>query len=150
MSASLRDRIQGDLERAMREHDEVARETLRMVVAGLENRRIELGRELEPADELDVLRKAVKTRQESVEQFARAGRAELADRERAEIAVVRRYLPRELSETETRALVEAIVRELDAASAADLPKVMKTVMARHKGQVDGKTVSRLAGELLGG
>lgn len=140
--------LQGDLKTAMRERDELARETLRMVIAALKNRRIEVGRDLEESEELAVLTKQVKSRQDSVEQYDQAGRTELADRERAEIEVVRRYLPAELSEEEVRAIVQQAIERLGVDSKAGLGQVMKAVMADHRGRVDGKLVQRLAGELL--
>lgn len=146
---TLEARISADLKEAMRAGDAVTRDTLRMVLAGLKNRRIELGRDLEEADVLGVLRKAVKTRADSAEQYQRAGRADLMERERAEIEVVRRYLPAELSEEDVRAVVERTIAEVGASSRADLGKVMKAVMAAHKGSVDGKLVQRLAADMLG-
>lgn len=145
---SLKERIEADLKQAMRERDEVARETLRMVLADLKNKRIELGRDLAEEDEHGVLRRAAKTRQESVEQYEKAGRPDLADKERREIAVVQRYLPRTLDEAQTRAAVDAVIAELGLSSKKDLGALMKTLMARHKDQLDGKLVQRLAGERL--
>jgi uncharacterized protein YqeY len=82
---ALKERIETDLKQAMRDRDALARETLRMVLADLKNKRIELGQDLAEADELAVLRRAVKTRQDSVEQYGKAGRTDLADKEAAEI-----------------------------------------------------------------
>jgi len=146
---SLQDTLQGDLKQAMREGDATARETLRMVLSALKNRRIELGRDLDEAEELAVLSKQVKTRQDSAEQYDAAGRAELAQRERDEIAVVQRYLPEELSEERTREIVAETIASLGVDSKAAMGQVMKAVMAEHRGKVNGKLVQRLAGELLG-
>ena len=145
---SLFETLQGDLKVAMRERDEIGRETLRMVIAAMKNRTIELGRDLEEAEELAVLTKQVKSRQDSAEQYDKAGRDELAQRERDEIEVVRRYLPAELSEDEVRTIVQEAIGKLGVDSKAGMGQVMKAVMAEHKGRVDGKLVQRLAGELL--
>lgn len=145
---ALKEKIEADLKQAMRAQDAIARETLRMILAALKNKRIELGHDLEPADELGVLQKAHKTRMESAEQFAAAGRAELAEKERKEAALVETYLPKLLGEDETRALVAAVVAELGATDKKQVGQVMKAVMARHKGEVDGKVVQRVAAELL--
>ena len=143
------DRIQEDVKAAMRAGDAETRDTLRMVVAALKNQRIELGRELEEADELAVLQKAVKTRKDSVDQYVEAGREELAAKERAEIAVIERYLPAQMSEDDVRGVVEKAIADVGATSKKEMGQVMKAVMAEHKGVVDGKTVQRIAGELLG-
>ena len=143
------DKIQEDVKAAMRAGDAETRDTLRMVVAALKNQRIELGRDLEEADELAVLQKAVKTRKDSVDQYVEAGREELAARERAEIAVIERYLPAQMSEDDVRAVVEKAIADVGATSKKEMGQVMKAVMAEHKGVVDGKTVQRIAGELLG-
>jgi uncharacterized protein YqeY len=149
VATAIEERIQDDMKAAMRAGETLRRDTLRMVVAALKNRRIELGRDLDDQAVLGVLTSAVKTRQDSAEQYDSAGRPELAEKERAEIAVVQAYLPSQLSEDETRAVVEAAIAELGATTEQDLGKVMKAVMARHKGAVDGKTVQRLAAERLG-
>ena len=146
---SFQERIQEDLKAAMRAGDAGTRDTLRMVVAALKNRRIDLGRELEEGEELAVLQKAVKTRTDSAEQYDGAGRPELAAQERAEIAVIERYLPARKSDEEVRAIVQAAIEEVGAATKADLGKVMKAVLGAHGGELDGKTVQRFAAELLG-
>ena len=144
----LLQRLQADITDAMRARDAVARDALRMVVAAVKSRQIDADRALSDEDVLDVVRNAVKTRTESAEQFEAAGRAELAAKERREIEVLSRYLPRQLSEQETRALVQRLIAQTGAASKRDLGKVMKAVMAGHKAEVDGKLVQRLAAELL--
>ena len=146
---SLQERLQADLKEAMRSADAVARDTLRMVMAALKNRSIERGQDLSEAEELAVLQKSVKTREDSAEQYAAAGRQDLADKERAEIEVVRRYLPEPLSEDEVRSIVAAVIEKEGLSSKKDLGKVMKSVLAEHKGRVDGKQVQRFAAELLG-
>lgn len=145
---SLTERLKADLKEAMRAGDVLRRETLRMCIAALTNRRIEAGDTLGEADELQVLAKAVKTRQESAEQYAAAGRQELADKERAEAEIVQGYLPRTLGEEETRELVRRKAEELGVSSKQDLGRLMKAVMAEHRGAVDGKLVQRCAGEIL--
>lgn len=144
----LTKRLQADLAAAMRAREELRRETLRMCIAALSNRRIELGRELEEAEELQVLSKAAKTREDSAEQYEEAGRAELADKERSEAEIILAYLPQKLSEAETRELVEQRIGELGLSSKQDLGRLMKAVMAEQGARVDGKTVQRLAAELL--
>jgi uncharacterized protein YqeY len=107
-----------------------------------------LGQDLAEADELAVLRRAVKTRQDSVEQYGKAGRTDLADKEAAEIKVLEGYLPRTLDEAQTRELVTDLVAELGISSKKDVGVLMKAIMARHKGEVEGKLVQKVASELL--
>lgn len=146
---SLQERIGSDLKDAMRAGETLRRDTLRMVISNLKNRRIELGRELEEAEELQVLAAAVKSRKDSAEQYANAGREELAAKERGEIEIIQAYLPSQLDEAETRELVNRKIEELGIRSKQDLGQLMKAVMAEHRGRVDGKLVQRLAAETLG-
>lgn len=145
---SLAQRIQTDLLQAMRDRDVLARDTLRMVISNLRNRRIETGAELDEAEVQAVLASAVKSRKDSAEQFDQAQRPELAEKELAEIAVIETYLPSQLSDDETAELVAAKVAELELTTKSQLGQLMKAVMAEHRGEVDGKTVQRLAAELL--
>lgn len=144
----LRGRLETDLKQAMRDRNDVARDTLRMLLAEIKNREIAAGQDLSADEAIAVLQKAVKTRQESVEQFDRAGRADLVARERAEMAVVQTYLPRAMSEEEVRGAVRAVLAETGVASKKDMGVAMKAVMARHKGRVDGKLAQKILGELL--
>ena len=147
---SFQDRITEDVKEAMRAGETLRRDTLRMVVSALMNKRIELGRDLTEADELGVLTSAVKSRLDSAEQYDKAGRAELAEKERAEIGVIQGYLPAQLTEDEVTEIVRAKIAELGVTSKKELGRVMKAVMAEHKGAADGKLVSRLAGQLIEG
>ena len=145
---SLLDTLNADLKAAMLAKDTVTRDTLRMTLTLTKNMKIELGRELTDDDVMSALQRGVKTRRDSIEQYEAAGRSELAEVEAVEIAVLERYLPKMLSEDETRALVTAKVAELGISEKRDMGKLMKAVLGEHKGTVDGKLVSRLAGELL--
>ena len=149
MTMEMLKRLQDDMKLAMKSGDTLTRDTLRLAIADLKKKELDLTRELNPEEELEVLLKCVKTRADSVQQYSAAGRSDLADREKAEIGVIRRYLPQLLPEAETKSIVQATITRLGASSKKDLGTVMKTVMAEHKGQIDGKLVQRLAGELLG-
>jgi len=148
VSNGLLERLTADSREAMRARDDVARDTLRMVLAAAKSREIETNRVPDDGEVLELLRHAVKTRTDSVQQFEAAGRAELAAKERREIEILTGYLPAQLSEDETRALVQRVVAETGAASKRDLGRVMKGVLAGHKDVVDAKLVQRIAGELL--
>jgi uncharacterized protein len=145
---TLYEKLQADVKQAMLARDEVSRDTLRMVIAAVKKHELEGGREITEELVQSVLQTAAKTRLESIEQFEKGGRPELAAKEKAELEVVRRYLPRALSEDETRSIVQRLIAELKLSSKKDVGQLMKAVMARHKNEVDGKVVQRLAGELL--
>ena len=144
----MRERLESDLKQAMRDRNDVARDTLRMLLAEIKNREIASGRDLNEEEAVAVLQKAVKTRQESVEQFDKAGRADLVAREKAEIAVVQGYLPQAMSEEQVRAAVQAVLAETGVTSKKDLGVAIKAVMARHKGRIDGRLAQKILGELL--
>lgn len=148
MSPSLHERLTADSREAMRARDDVARDALRMVLAAAKSREVDSGRVPDDAEMLELLRHAVKTRGESVEQFEAAGRSELAAKERREIEILSGYLPAQISEDETRSLVQRVIAETGAQSKRDLGRVMKGVLAGHKDVVDAKLVQRLASELL--
>ena len=144
----IQKRIEEDLKKAMRERADVARDTLRLLLSELKNKQVEVNRELAPEEELAVLQRAVKMRQESIEQFKKGGREDLVSRESSELAVIQGYLPKQLSEAEARAAVESLLAELGTRSKKDFGAVMKALMARHKGRVDGKLVQKILGEML--
>ena len=145
---TLFEEIQANLKDAMRSGDSVTRDTLRMVIAAIKNQRIENGKELNEEETLAVLSKQVKTRQESLEQYEKAGREDLASKERAEMEVLRGYLPDELSEERTKEIVQAKISELGIQSKKDLGQLMKAVLGEYKGRVNGKLVQKLASELI--
>jgi uncharacterized protein YqeY len=145
---TLLSKLQEDMKAAMKSGDTLTRDTLRLAITDLNKKALDLARELKAEEELGVLQKCVKSREDSVTQYDGAGRKDLADRERAEIGVIQRYLPKMLGEAETKALVEAAIQKLGLTAKKDLGQLMKTVLAEHKGQVDGKLVQTLAGQLL--
>lgn len=144
----LQDVILTDLKKAMKEGDEVAKQTLRMVRSELTSKEIELGRALTEADELAVLTSAVKMRRDAISEYEKAGREDLAGEERKQIEVVQRYLPAQLGEDEARDAIRSLAGELGVSSKKEMGKLMKAVMDRYRGQIDGKLASRLAGEIL--
>ena len=141
--------LENDMKNAMREKNVLVRDTLRMVLSDLKNRKIEVGRELEDDEILIVIGKAKKSRLDSAQQYKDAERPELEEKELAEIAVVDGYLPQQLGEDETREIVAGIISELGLTEKKQMGQVMKAVMAKHKGVIEGKLVQRFAGELLG-
>jgi len=148
MSSSLSETLMGDMKAAMKAHDMAALNTIRGVMARVKDLTVNAGKEMTDDVVLAVIAKAVKQREESIAQFVAAGRAELAENEKAEMAVLTKYLPAQLSEAEVADVVKAAVADLGATSKKDMGRVMKEVMARVKGQADGKLVSRLVGAAL--
>lgn len=141
---SLSDRLTEDLKLAMKSRDQLRMDVIRMIKAAILNKEVELKRDLDDAEMSRVMTTLVKQRRESVEQFEKAQRTELAAKERKEIEIIESYLPKPLSPQELEAIVASAVTETGSRSLKDMGTVMKTVMARLAGQsIDGKRVSDL-------
>jgi uncharacterized protein YqeY len=137
--------ITENLKTAMRAKDKQTLNTLRALKSAIKNAAIAKGgadAELDDAEETNIIRKQVKQRQDSIEQFEKAGRAELAEVEKAEIEILNTYLPAALSTEELGALVDAAIAETGASSRADMGKVMKILQESTGGRADGKTLSQ--------
>ncbi len=150
---TLVERITQDLTAAMKAQDAPRTSTLRLAKAALKNREIDKHASLDDAEAAKVLQGLVKQREDSVEQYAKANRPELADKERAEITVLKAYLPAEVADDEIAAAVRAAVTETGATSPKDLGRVMKAALAAlAKGgkPVDGKRVNEAVRRQLGG
>jgi uncharacterized protein YqeY len=139
---TLEQKISTDIATAMKAKDAGRLTALRMLKAALMNKSIEKSRALEPGEELQVVSTLVKQRRDSIEQFTSGGRTDLADKERAEIAILETYLPPSVSIEEIDQAVAQAVAETGATGPKDMGKVMKAVMAALTGKtVDGKTVN---------
>lgn len=138
---TLAQRLQEDLQRAIRDRDELRRDTLRMASAAVYNMEKELRRPLTDEEMTGVFMRQVKTRRESVEAFREAGREELAEREEREAALLAQYLPQQLSGDELREMVRAAIEETGASSARDMGTVMGALLPRTRGLADGRQVS---------
>lgn len=135
----------------MKAGDTLKRDTLRMLDAMIKNTEIEkLKKEegLSDAEIVEVLSRAVKQRRDSVEQYEKGGRADLADKEKKEIEIISAYLPEQLGEDKIREIVKEVIAQTGAASKADIGKVMGQAMGRLKGQADGNAVKKIVEELL--
>ncbi|HTF89141.1 MAG TPA: GatB/YqeY domain-containing protein [Planctomycetota bacterium] len=146
--SDTRKRIEADIKAAMLARNEVARDTLRLVIADVKKTELDKSRDATEEDVIAALSGGAKRRQESIEQFDRAGRKDLADKERAELAVIAGYLPKQMDEDLARSLINDLIAELKLTSKKDVGLLMKAVMARHKGALDGKLAQKLAMELL--
>jgi len=139
---SLKQQIISDMTAAMKAQDAARTSTLRMLKAAITNREKEGGGELTDEDVQKLLRSQVKQRRDSVEQFEKAGRQELADKEKAEIAIIDTYLPQAASQDEIEQAVVAAITETGASSMKDMGAAMKATMAKLAGKnADGKMVS---------
>lgn len=145
---AMYDTLMGEMKTAMKAKDMVAVNTIRGIIAKAKDLTVNAGKEMTDEAVLSVIAKGVKQREESIAQFTAAGRAELAEGEKKELELLKKYLPAQLSEEEISTVVKAVVADLGATSKKDMGRVMKEVMARVKGQADGKVVSRLVGAAL--
>lgn len=141
---SLRDRLTEDLRMAMKARDQLRMDVIRMIKAAVMNKEVELRKDLDDAEMSRIMTTMIKQRKESVEQYEKGQRAELAAKERQEISIIEAYLPKALSAEELDLTVDSVIRETGASSAKDMGTVMKAVMAKLAGQpIDGKQVSDL-------
>jgi len=147
---TLQERIESAMRDGMRARDERRTQTLRMAMAAVHNRQIELGRALTDEDYIEVLGRQLKQRRESVEAYRAGGREAMADNEEAEAAILGEFMPERLTEDEVERIVRDAIAETGAASPADLGKVMGRVVPQTKGRADGKAISELVKRLLGG
>jgi hypothetical protein len=150
---SLSEQIQKDIITAMKARDERRLSTLRMVKSALKNREIEKLSPLDDRESQQVLSTLIKQRKESVEQFSKGGRQDMADKESEEIQFIEAYLPKAAEPDQISAGVKAVIAEMGTPTLKDMGTVMKTVMARFSGagiRVDGKLVSEAVKRELGG
>ena len=147
---ALIDEVSAGIAASMKAHDQTRLSTLRMLKTALVNRAVERGHELDQADSLQVVSSLVKQRRDSIDQFLKGGRKDLADKEAAEIGVLEGYLPPAAGPADIERAVEAAISETGASSVKDLGRVMKVVMAKLAGTgADGKLVSELVRRRLG-
>jgi uncharacterized protein YqeY len=146
---SLKERIVKDMTAAMKSREAARLSTLRMVKAAVQNREIEKGEPLTDDETAKLLQSLVKQRRDSVEQYEKAGRAELAEKERAEIAVIEEYLPQAASREEIERAVSEAIAETGATSLKEMGAVMKAAMSRLAGRnADGRTVNEMVKQKL--
>lgn len=147
---ALADQLQSDLRTAMKARDTESVATLRMLVAAVKTARVAAGHsgEVTDAETTDLLTREAKKRMEAADAYDSAGRPELAERERRELEVIRRYLPEQLSESELRTAVDAAIAATGATGVTDLGKVMSAVMPKVKGRADGRLVNQMVRERL--
>jgi uncharacterized protein YqeY len=149
--SALEARLAEDLKQAMRDKNVVARETLRMLKAELLREQVKVDDPNDPQTEIDemaIILRAVKTRRDSAADYQKGGRAELAANELAEVEVLNAYLPKAMDDDAARAALRAIAAELGITEKKQMGQLMKVVLERHRGSLDGQRASKLAGEFL--
>jgi uncharacterized protein YqeY len=144
---ALKDAIAADLKLAMKARDQVLLDTLRSAISAFSYRRIEAGRELDENEQIDVVRKQVKQRNDSIAEYEKAGRADLVDKEKRERDILAAYLPRQKSADEIRAAVRAGLESL-APAERNQGAAMKLLMPQLKGEADGNTIRAVVVEEL--
>jgi len=143
--------IDVDLKAAMKKRDATRTSVLRLLKTAINSRMIEQKiNELGDSDVIALIRKDVKRHQDSIEQFKKGGRDDLVKKEEAELEILRSYLPKEASPDEIKEIARQIIKETGASSKKDFGKVMKAAMEKLKGGCDGKALSSIVNELLGG
>ena len=150
---AISEQVQKDMVEAMRSRDELRLSTLRMVKSALKNKEIDKRGALDEKEAQQVLATLIKQRKDSIEQFTKGGRLELADKEAAEIKLIEAYLPKAMGEEEITAAVKATIAEMGSPTMKDMGTVMKNSMAKLQAtgaRVEGKTVSEIVKKQLGG
>ncbi len=149
----IRDDIKAALVTAMKGGDKASTGTLRLIQSAIKNRDIELRTSDKTPDDdqliTEVLQKMIKQRRESADLYRKGGRPELAETEEAEIAVIERFLPRQMSDEEARAAISAIIADTGAASMKDMGRVMAEVKSRHASELEPARASAIVREMLG-
>ncbi|MGC9358824.1 MAG: GatB/YqeY domain-containing protein [Anaerolineae bacterium] len=139
----LKAQLMEDLKTAMRQHDDIARDTIRLARAAIINAEIRLQHEISDAEVVRIISKEVDLRKEAAEELQRAGRDDLAARELADVAVLVRYLPEPMTEDQIRAQARVVIEGMGASSLRDMGPVMRELMGRLSGHADGGIVSRI-------
>lgn len=150
---TLEEKMDADLKESLKSKDAIRVSTLRMVKAGIKNLAIEKRVEvLEDKDVVSIISKQIKQHRDSIEQFAKGNRQDLVDKEKAELAILESYLPKQLSAEELKAIIKSAIEKVGAKGRADMGKVMKAAMEEAKGAtagaVDGKMLSQMVSEEL--
>ncbi len=145
---SISGKIADDFKEALKAGDKSKLSVLRLVKSAMKNKEIEKRAPLTDEDIHAILRSFVKRSGESIGQFSKAGRTELVEKEKEELSILQGYLPEQLGEDELRKIIKDIIEEAGASGPGDMGKVMKSVMAKVKGQADGRLVNRIVREML--
>ncbi|MEK6589746.1 MAG: GatB/YqeY domain-containing protein [Nitrospinota bacterium] len=144
----LKDRLMEEMKDAMKKREQIKLSAIRMVRAGIKNKEIELGRELNDEDVIGIIKSAIRQRKDSYTQFFNANRLDLADKEKNEIDILSVYLPQQMSEDDIKKRVKEVISEVGAFTAKDMGRVMKILMPELKGKADGDLINKIVKESL--
>jgi uncharacterized protein len=145
---SLNDRLNEDMKQAMRSQDKFRLSVIRMVRSSIKNIEIDQRKSLDDQEVLDVLNREIKQRKDSLQEFDKAGRQDLVEQLKQELAILADYMPQQLSEDEVKEIVQQTIQEVGASSKADMGKVMGALMPKVKGRADGKLVNQIVQQSL--
>lgn len=149
---TLQEQLVNNMKEAMKSGDSVKVSTIRMLKAAIKNKEIEKGGtsyKLSDKEILEVIATAIKQRKDSIEQFTKGNRQDLADKEKKELEILQLYMPPQMSDEDVKAEVKKAIAETSASSQKDMGKVMKVLMPRIAGRADGAVVNRIVRELIG-
>ncbi|MBU3957168.1 GatB/YqeY domain-containing protein [Patescibacteria group bacterium] len=144
-----KDKIQSDLNQALKDKKEVEVSTLRLLLSEIHNQEIAKQAELTEEDFIEVVQKEIKKRKEAIEAYQKGKRDDLVAKEKEELKILNKYLPQQMSSQELEASIQSVIKEIDASSMSDFGRVMGAVMAKVRGRVDGKAVSESVKKALG-
>ena len=142
--------MEEDLRNSLKNRNGVVTSTLRLLISEIKNARIAKGKDLTEEEITSVVQKSAKQHKESIEAFEKANRDELVDREKAELEVLKKYLPEQITSQEVERIVDEVISQTGAATIVDIGKVMAGVMGKLKGQADGNLVSEIVKTKLSG
>lgn len=145
---SLFDKLNDDMKQAMKDKDKLKLSVIRMVKSSIKNEEINQGKELSEDQVLAIFNRELKQRRDSLQEFRKAGREDLAEQEQAQLEILLAYLPKQLDEAEIRQVVQETIEQLNATSKKDLGKVMGAIMPKVKGKADGNLINKIVQELL--
>ena len=144
----MQKQLQKDLIQAMKDKDEVKKDTLRLIISEMKNEQIKQKKELNEEDNLKIIKRGIKTRKESIELFNRGNRVDLSKKTQKEIELLKQYLPKQLSGEELENIATNTINEIGAQGPQDIGKVIKAIMSKYSSQADGKTVQQLVSKKL--
>ncbi|PNR88272.1 aspartyl-tRNA amidotransferase subunit B [Petrotoga sp. 9T1HF07.CasAA.8.2] len=144
----LKDILNNDLKKYMKEKNTLALNAVRSIISEIKNKEVEKGAGLTEEEIIQVIKKQIKMREDSIEQFEKADRIDLAEKERKEVEILQSYLPEQLSDEELKKIIEETISEVNATSKKDFGKVMKLIIQKVQGRADGKKISEILSTLL--
>jgi uncharacterized protein len=144
------EKLQQQLKESMKNKDEIRTSVLRMLISEFKYAQIEKKGVLDEAEGTQVVKRAIKKRKEAIEMYEKGGRADLASKETAELKILQEFVPAEMDEATIRQKVDEVIQELGATDKKDMGRVIKEVLTRYKGLIDGKVAQKIISEKLSG